>query len=95
MSNGLLSHAILAPVAAPAASAAVEFNSSRSMSRSRRSRAGVEKYCSGRKNDVIGRACTAAVEAVVEGAKVLAAADECYDRGSTFRLKCFLDDWAP
>ena len=35
---------------------------------------GVEEVCSGRKNEVIGRACIAAVEAVVEGAEVLAAA---------------------
>ena len=36
--------------------------------------AGVEEVCSGRKNEVIGRACAAAVEAVAEGAEVLAAA---------------------
>ena len=30
--------------------------------------AGVEEVCSGQKNEVIGRAYTAAVEAVVEGA---------------------------
>ena len=36
--------------------------------------AGVEEVCSDRKNEVIGHACTAAVEAVVERAEVLAAA---------------------
>lgn len=36
--------------------------------------AGVEEFCSGRKNEVSGRACTAAVQAVVEEAEVFAAA---------------------
>ena len=58
--------AILATVAVPAAdvdSTAVAGGA-----------AGVEKVDSGRKNEVIGRDCTAAVEAVVEGAEVLATA---------------------
>ena len=44
---------------------------------------GVEKACSGRKNEVIGRACSAAVDAVVGGAEVLAAA---FCSPSTFML---------
>ena len=44
---------------------------------------GMEEVSSGRKNEVIGRACTAAVEAAVEGAEVLAAA---FCSPSTFML---------
>ena len=44
---------------------------------------GVEKVCLGRNNEVIGRACIAAVEAVVEGAEVIAAA---FRSPSTFML---------
>ena len=63
--------AILAPVAAPAAAAV---DSTAAAGTVAGGAAGVEKVCSRGKNEVIGRAGTAAVKAVVEGAEVLAAA---------------------
>ena len=63
--------AILAPVAVPAA--AVDSTAAPAGAVAGGA-AGVEEVCSGQKNKVIGRARTAAVEAVVEGAEVLAAA---------------------
>ena len=71
---------MLAPVAVPAA-AAVDSTAAAAPGKAVAGGAagvggaeGVEEVCSGRKNEVIGRACIAAVEAVVEGAEVLAAA---------------------
>ena len=81
--------AILAPVAVPAAAAAAVDSTPAAGGAVAGGAAGVEgaagvqEVCSGRKNEVIGRACTAAVEAVVEGAEVLAAA---FRSPSTFVL---------
>ena len=70
--------AILAPVSVPAAAvdstAAAAAGAVAGGATGVEGAADVETVCSGRKNEVIGRPCTAAVEAVVEGAKVLAAA---------------------
>ena len=68
--------AILAPVAVPAAAAAAAAVDSTAAAAGTVAggAAGVEEVCSGRKNEVIGRVCTAAVEAVVEGAEVLVTA---------------------
>ena len=67
---------MLAPVAVPAAvvdSTAAAAGAVAGGAGGVEGTAGVEKVYSGPKNEVIGRACTAAVEAVVEGAEVLAA----------------------
>ena len=69
--------AILAPVAVPAV-AAVDSTAAAAGAVARgasgvEGAAGVAEVCSGRRNEVIGCACTAAVEAVVQGAEVLAA----------------------
>ena len=75
--------AILAPVAVQAA-AAVDSTAAAAAGRAvAGGAAGVAEVCSGRKNEVIGRACIAAVEAVAEGAEVLAAA---FFSPSTFML---------
>ena len=54
--------------------------------------ADVKEVCSRRRNEVIGRACTAAVEAVVEGGEVLAAA---LCSPSTFMLKVSIRGSSP
>ena len=75
--------AILAPVAVTAAATVDSTAAAEGAVAVAGGAAGVEKVCSDRKTAVIGRACTAAVEAVVEGAEVLPAAF-CYP--STFML---------
>ena len=79
--------AILAPVAVPAAAATVDSTAAgRAVAGGAacvEGAEGVEEVCSGRKNEVIVRACIAAVKAVAEGAEVLAAA---FCSPSTFML---------
>ena len=61
---------MLAPIAVPAATGDLTTAAGR---RAVAGAAGLEEVCSRRKNEVICGACTAAVEAVVEEAKVLSA----------------------